>query len=70
MPVYYVTYAMQSDWPDVWNENGIGRSPDHFSLCGEKLSVNKTTYRAAPYFLSIFTFNGGEGGESCCYVLL
>ena len=27
----------------VWNENGIGPSPDNFSLCGKKRPGNETT---------------------------
>jgi len=26
----------------MWNENGIGHLPDHFSLCGKKWSGNET----------------------------
>ena len=32
------------------NENGIGCSPDHFSLCGKKWSGNKTTCDAGSHF--------------------
>ena len=45
--MYYVTQRhnatrLARQHSGMWNENGIGHSPDHFSLCGEKWSGNET----------------------------